>query len=102
LASLPPVQCQKLRSVAADNLLDMCSPELRGYPLFRREVVPLVNTDDAAEGAGAVVQQFLDRRQVDTEPRQTTGSTSPQVVQSPRRHVRGQQRIKLTLLFVLE
>src|SRR5215831_5419873 len=65
-------------------------PEFRCLPLLRGEVMSLIDADDASEGSARMIQQPLNRRQIDAEPRHAARRGAPEVVQPPGRHVRGQ------------
>src|SRR5262249_60854873 len=74
----------------------MAPPGLSGLPLFLGEIMPLINTDNAAERSARMIQQPFDCRQTNTEPRHTGRHGPPEVVQNPGLPARWQKRIEPT------
>src|SRR6516162_8941139 len=64
--------------------LDVVSPTLQPGALFVGVVVPLINADDAAKRAAAMVEHLLDHRQLDAEPGHAGCRRPPQIMPDER------------------
>src|SRR5262249_2829063 len=77
------------RRLVGNKSFNIRPPSVKRGAFLIGKFVFLIDADDTRETAARMVQNFFNHREIDAEFRQAGGDRAPNIVEAPRRHIRG-------------